>query len=61
MVLRRTPGRFGPGALAGQHADALLAEFGYDADEIASLRGEGIVRSEELFDPAVTTPESPGF
>jgi crotonobetainyl-CoA:carnitine CoA-transferase CaiB-like acyl-CoA transferase len=33
----------GPGTL-GQHTDALLAEHGYDADDIARLRAAGVVR-----------------
>jgi crotonobetainyl-CoA:carnitine CoA-transferase CaiB-like acyl-CoA transferase len=32
-----------PGVLAGQHTDRILAELGYDAPAIASLRERGIV------------------
>jgi crotonobetainyl-CoA:carnitine CoA-transferase CaiB-like acyl-CoA transferase len=37
---------YGPGALAGEHTDALLAELGRSREEIARLRGEGVVGSE---------------
>ena len=33
-----TPGRYGPGALAGEHTDAILAELGYSDDELARVR-----------------------
>jgi crotonobetainyl-CoA:carnitine CoA-transferase CaiB-like acyl-CoA transferase len=36
----------GPGALAGEHTDALLAELGHTSDEIAALRAAGVVDSE---------------
>jgi crotonobetainyl-CoA:carnitine CoA-transferase CaiB-like acyl-CoA transferase len=47
----RPPARFSktpqePGALApaaGQHTEAVLSELGYDADEVASLRSEGVI------------------
>jgi crotonobetainyl-CoA:carnitine CoA-transferase CaiB-like acyl-CoA transferase len=47
----RPPARFSktpqePGGLApaaGQHTEAVLAELGYDADELASLRSEGVI------------------
>ena len=32
-----------PGALAGQHTDAILAELGYSAEAIADLRERKIV------------------
>lgn len=35
----RAPG----GCLAGQHSDGILAELGYDTEEIARLREEGVV------------------
>ena len=38
-----TPGRYGPGVLAGANTDALLAEVGYSADEIAVLRAMAVV------------------
>ena len=41
----RTPGRIqGPVALAGEHTDAVLAEVGFDGDDIARLRAEGAIR-----------------
>ncbi len=42
-----TPGRFGPALLAGYHTDALLAELGYEAREIARLREDGVAWSDE--------------
>jgi crotonobetainyl-CoA:carnitine CoA-transferase CaiB-like acyl-CoA transferase len=42
----RTPALCGPPALAGQHSDALLAELGVSAREIAELRAAGVVWSE---------------
>jgi len=36
----------GPGVLAGEHTDRLLAELGYVPDQIARLRSEGIAGSE---------------
>ena len=40
-------GRLGPAVLAGEHADALLAELGCDAAEIARLRKSGAVADSE--------------
>ena len=48
-----TPGRYGPGVLAGQHADAILEELGYDAAEVARLREAGVVWSDDV--PAIET------
>ncbi|MBM3141013.1 MAG: CoA transferase, partial [Chloroflexi bacterium] len=45
--LGRTPPRCGPGTLAGQHTDAVLASAGYDAAAIADLRARGVVWAEE--------------
>ncbi|MDA0365571.1 MAG: CoA transferase [Chloroflexi bacterium] len=42
----RTPGIPLPAPLGGEQADAILAEVGYAADEIARLRAEGVVWSE---------------
>ena len=47
VTLAETPGRYGPGVLAGQHTDALLAELDYDAGAVASLRSAGVVWSEQ--------------
>ena len=47
VSLDRTPGRYGPAPLAGQHTDAILAELGYDPTRIAELRERGVVWSEE--------------
>ena len=48
-----TPGRYGPGVLPGQHADAILEELGYDAAEVARLREAGVVWSDDV--PAIET------
>lgn len=40
-----TPGKYGPGVLAGENTDAILAQLGYGDDEVASLRTAGIVDS----------------
>ena len=40
---RSTPGRPTPPPEPGAHTDAVLAEAGYSADDIAALRGKGIV------------------
>jgi len=42
-----TPNRIASAPLAGEHTDALLAELGYAAAEIAGFRSAGIVWSEE--------------
>jgi crotonobetainyl-CoA:carnitine CoA-transferase CaiB-like acyl-CoA transferase len=50
-----TPGRPRAGVLAGEHTDALLAEFGYGPSEVERLRAENVVWSEqpmELPEPA---------
>jgi crotonobetainyl-CoA:carnitine CoA-transferase CaiB-like acyl-CoA transferase len=39
---------YGPGVLAGEQTDALLAELGHDAAAIATLREAGIVASEPV-------------
>lgn len=44
--MRRTPVRLGPGPAAGEHTDALLAELGYSAEQVAELRVQGVVWSE---------------
>jgi crotonobetainyl-CoA:carnitine CoA-transferase CaiB-like acyl-CoA transferase len=33
----------GAGCLIGQHTDAILAELGYDEDQIAKLRADGVI------------------
>lgn len=42
-----TPNTLRSAPLAGEQTDAILAELGYDATEIAALRAEGTVWSEE--------------
>lgn len=39
---------YGSAPLAGQHTDALLTEFGHDADAIAELRASNVVTSEAV-------------
>ena len=46
VTFSRTPSRYGPGVLAGEHTDALLHELGYDDQTSASLRGAGVVWSD---------------
>ena len=48
VTFTETPGRFGPGVLAGQHTDALLEELGYSAGEIAQLRESGVAWSADV-------------
>ena len=36
-----TPGGLAPGL--GEHTEAVLAELGYDAEQIASLRSDGVI------------------
>ena len=43
VTFERTPGRYGPGVLAGQHTDQLLAEVGYEAAAVRDLYAKGIV------------------
>ena len=47
VTLSRTPGRYGPGVLAGQHSDAILAELGYSAEAIEELRRTRVTTSLE--------------
>ena len=48
VTFTETPGRYGPGVLAGQHTDAILDELGYDAEAIARLREDGVAWSAEV-------------
>jgi crotonobetainyl-CoA:carnitine CoA-transferase CaiB-like acyl-CoA transferase len=41
-------GSYGPGALAGDHTDALLDELGYTVERIAALREARVVASEPI-------------
>ncbi|MGE3413903.1 MAG: CaiB/BaiF CoA transferase family protein [Dehalococcoidia bacterium] len=45
-----TPAHPRAGVLAGQHTDALLAEYGYTAAEVTALRESGVVWSEQPMD-----------
>jgi crotonobetainyl-CoA:carnitine CoA-transferase CaiB-like acyl-CoA transferase len=41
-------GDYGPGVLAGEHTDSVLASVGYDAAQIAELRSARVVSSEPV-------------
>jgi crotonobetainyl-CoA:carnitine CoA-transferase CaiB-like acyl-CoA transferase len=41
--LSRTPGVVGPAPALGQHTDAVLAELGQSAEEVAALRSHGVL------------------
>ncbi len=44
LKLSETPGKIDrPAPTLGQHTDEVLSEFGYAGDEIAALRGDGVV------------------
>lgn len=47
VTFSATPGRYGPGVVAGEHTDALLAEVGYAPPEVRALRDTGVVWSDE--------------
>jgi crotonobetainyl-CoA:carnitine CoA-transferase CaiB-like acyl-CoA transferase len=55
VTFSQNPGRYGPGVIAGEQTDALLAEIGVGAEEAADLRARNIVWSE----PAVVVDEPP--
>jgi Predicted acyl-CoA transferases/carnitine dehydratase len=45
----QTPGKVRSGApLYGEHTNAILAAYGFDADEIAALRKEGAIAAAEF-------------
>ena len=43
VTFAKTPGRYGPGVLAGQQTDKILNELGYDAAATADLHSRGVV------------------
>ena len=47
VTFSATPGRYGPGVIAGEHTDAILAELGFDSPTIGSLREQGVVWADE--------------
>jgi crotonobetainyl-CoA:carnitine CoA-transferase CaiB-like acyl-CoA transferase len=53
VSLDTTPGRYGPGCMAGDHTDVILAELGYDEASIAALRESGIAWSDQFVPLAV--------
>ena len=50
LTCSATPLRPGPGVLAGQHGDAILAELGYDQAAIAELHADGVTWAEQPLD-----------
>ena len=48
MRVNGGPADLGPGVLAGEQTDELLAALGHDADAIAMLRANRIVASEPV-------------
>ena len=49
VAFSKTPGRYGPGVLAGQHTDSILAELGYKNEAVGELHETGVVWVEEPF------------
>ena len=47
VTFSETPGRYGPGCLAGGQTDAILEELGYDASTIRAFWGRGVVWADE--------------
>jgi crotonobetainyl-CoA:carnitine CoA-transferase CaiB-like acyl-CoA transferase len=43
VTFARTPGRYGPGVLAGQQTDKILSELGYDEATTSDLHSRGVV------------------
>jgi crotonobetainyl-CoA:carnitine CoA-transferase CaiB-like acyl-CoA transferase len=43
VTFERTPGRYGPGVLAGQHTDAILGELGYEGAAVGELYERGVI------------------
>lgn len=54
VTLSRSQVACGPGSLAGLQTDALLADLGFDAASVASLRERSVVWSEPVAGPATT-------
>lgn len=47
VTFSATPGRYGPGVLAGEQTDSILTELGYSPEDIARLRSQRVVTSEK--------------
>lgn len=47
VTFSETPGRYGPGVVAGEQTDAILEELSYDAPSIRLFRETGIVWADE--------------
>lgn len=47
VTFAETPGRYGPGVVAGEQTDAILEELRYDAPSIQALRENGVVWADE--------------
>ena len=45
VTFSETPGRYGPGVLAGEQTDMILREFGYSEPDVATLRDQHVVDS----------------
>jgi len=51
VAFSETPERSGPGVLAGEHAEAILAELGHESEESAELHRRGIIQSYGRYEP----------
>ena len=47
VTFAETPGRYGPGVVAGEHTDSILQELGFSSEDVARLRADGVVWSDE--------------
>lgn len=47
VTFAETPGRYGPGVVAGEQTDAILQELGFSSEDVVRLRRDGVVWSDE--------------